>query len=55
MNRHARAALSLMGRRQLCRRVVEHRWTLTQAAGTGRDYSRVGVDASAPGPAASLR
>jgi transposase InsO family protein len=33
MNLHANAALSLKGRRELCRRVVEQRWTLTQAAG----------------------
>jgi transposase InsO family protein len=32
MNLHANAALSLNRRRQLCRRVVEERWTLTQAA-----------------------
>jgi len=33
MNLHANAALSLNRRRQLCRRVVEERWTLTKAAG----------------------
>ncbi|MGA2756892.1 MAG: IS481 family transposase [Solirubrobacteraceae bacterium] len=32
MNLHANAALSLKGRRQLCRRVVELDWTLTEAA-----------------------
>jgi transposase len=32
MNLHANAALSLKGRRQLCRRVVEQEWTLAQAA-----------------------
>jgi transposase InsO family protein/transposase len=32
MNLHANAALSLKGRRQLCRRVVEEHWTLTDAA-----------------------
>jgi transposase InsO family protein len=32
MNLHANAALSLNRRRQLCRRVVDERWTLTQAA-----------------------
>ena len=32
MNLHANAALSLNRRRQLCRRIVEERWTLTQAA-----------------------
>jgi transposase InsO family protein len=32
MNLHANAALSLNRRRQLCRRVVEERWTLKQAA-----------------------
>jgi transposase InsO family protein len=32
MNLHANAALSLNRRRQLCRRVVDDRWTLTQAA-----------------------
>jgi transposase InsO family protein len=32
MNLHANAALSLNRRRQLCRRVVEERWTVTQAA-----------------------
>jgi transposase InsO family protein len=32
MNLHANAALSLNRRRQLCRRVLEERWTLTQAA-----------------------
>ena len=32
MNLHANAALSLNRRRQLCRRVVVERWTLTQAA-----------------------
>lgn len=32
MNLHANAALSLKGRRELCRRVIEQRWTLTQAA-----------------------
>jgi transposase InsO family protein len=32
MNLHANAALSLNRRRQLCRRVVEERWTLTSAA-----------------------
>jgi len=32
MNLHANAALSLNRRRQLCRRVVEERWTLTDAA-----------------------
>jgi transposase InsO family protein len=33
MNLHANAALSLNRRRQLCRRVLEERWTLTKAAG----------------------
>jgi transposase InsO family protein/transposase len=32
MNLHANAALSLNRRRQLCRRVVDERWTLTKAA-----------------------
>jgi transposase InsO family protein len=32
MNLHANAALSLNRRRHLCRRVVDERWTLTQAA-----------------------
>jgi transposase len=32
MNLHANAALSLNRRRQLCRRVVDERWTLTEAA-----------------------
>ena len=32
MNLHANAALSLNRRRLLCRRVVDERWTLTQAA-----------------------
>ena len=32
MNLHANAALSLKGRRELCRRVVEHERTLTEAA-----------------------
>jgi transposase InsO family protein/transposase len=32
MNLHANAALSLNKRRNLCRRVVDQRWTLTQAA-----------------------
>ena len=32
MKLHANAALSLNGRRQLCRRVVEEEWTLTKAA-----------------------
>src|SRR5512140_3020894 len=32
MNLHANAALSLKGRRQLCRRVLEEGWTLTEAA-----------------------
>ena len=32
MNLHANAALSLNRRRQLCWRVVDQRWTLTQAA-----------------------
>jgi transposase InsO family protein len=32
MNLHANAALSLNRRRQLCRRVVEERWTLSKAA-----------------------
>jgi transposase InsO family protein len=32
MKLHANAALSLKGRRQLCRRIVEQQWTLTQAA-----------------------
>src|ERR1700693_2251565 len=32
MNLHANAALSLNRRRLLCRRVVEERWTVTQAA-----------------------
>jgi transposase InsO family protein/transposase len=32
MNLHANAALSLNRRRQLCRRVVDERWTLKQAA-----------------------
>jgi transposase InsO family protein len=32
MNLHANSALSLKGRRQLCRRVVDERWTLTRAA-----------------------
>ena len=32
MNVHANAALSLKGRRELCRRVVERGWTVTQAA-----------------------
>jgi transposase InsO family protein len=31
MNLHANAALSLNRRRQLCRRVVDERWTVTQA------------------------
>jgi transposase InsO family protein len=33
MNLHANAALSLNRRRQLCRRVVDDRWTVTEAAG----------------------
>jgi transposase InsO family protein/transposase len=33
MNLHANAALSLNRRRLLCRRVVDERWTVTQAAG----------------------
>jgi hypothetical protein len=32
MNLHANAALSLNRRRQLCRRVVEERWTISRAA-----------------------
>src|SRR6516225_2226948 len=32
MNLHANAALSLNRRRQLCRRIVEERWTSTRAA-----------------------
>jgi transposase len=32
MNLHANAALSLNRRRQLCRRVLEERWTSTRAA-----------------------
>jgi len=32
MNLHANAARSLNRRRQLCWRVVDERWTLTQAA-----------------------
>jgi transposase InsO family protein len=32
MNLHANAALSLKGRRQLCRRVVDQEWMLTKAA-----------------------
>ena len=32
MNLHANAALSLNRRRELCRRVVDERWTLTKAA-----------------------
>jgi transposase InsO family protein len=32
MNLHANAALSLNRRRQLCRRVLDERWTLTKAA-----------------------
>jgi transposase len=32
MSLHANATLSLNRRRQLCRRVVEQRWTLTRAA-----------------------
>ena len=32
MNLHANAALSLIRRRQLCRRVVEEQWTLAKAA-----------------------
>jgi transposase InsO family protein len=32
MNLHANAALSLKGRRELCRRVLERGWTLTEAA-----------------------
>src|SRR5271154_4088934 len=32
MNLHANAALSLNRRRQLCRRVVDERWTVTKAA-----------------------
>src|ERR1700730_6915532 len=32
MNLHANAALSLKGRRELCRRVVEQGWTVTEAA-----------------------
>src|SRR3954462_11545495 len=32
MKLHANAALSLRGRRLLCRRVLEQGWTLTQAA-----------------------
>ena len=32
MNLHANAALSLNRRRQLCRRVIDDRWTLTRAA-----------------------
>jgi leucine-zipper of insertion element IS481 len=32
MNLHANAALSLNGRRQLCRRVVDEQWTVTKAA-----------------------
>lgn len=33
MKLHANAALSLNRRRLLCRRVVDERWTVTQAAG----------------------
>ena len=33
MRLHANAALSLKARRQLCRRVVEEGWTVTEAAG----------------------
>ena len=33
MKLHANAALSLRKRRLLCERVLEKRWTLTQAAG----------------------
>ena len=32
MKLHANAALSLKGRRQLCRRVLEEGWTVTEAA-----------------------
>jgi transposase InsO family protein/transposase len=32
MNLHANAALSLNGRRQLCRRVVDEQWSVTKAA-----------------------
>ena len=32
MKLHANAALSLEARRQLCRRVVEEEWTVTEAA-----------------------
>jgi hypothetical protein len=32
MNLHANAALSLNKRRDLCRRVVDELWTVTQAA-----------------------
>ena len=33
MKLHANAALSLEGRQQLCRRVLEEGWTVTEAAG----------------------
>jgi hypothetical protein len=42
MNLHANAALSLKGRRQLCRRVLEQGWTVTEAAqpdSTGADLA----------------
>ena len=40
MNLHANAALSLNRRRQLCRRVVEERWTVTDAAAAAEVSSR---------------
>jgi transposase InsO family protein len=40
MKLHANAALSLKGRRQLCRRIVEQQWTLTQAAAAAEVSAR---------------
>ena len=40
MNLHANAALSLNRRRQLCRRVIDERWTLTQAAAAAEVSAR---------------
>jgi transposase InsO family protein len=40
MNLHANSALSLKGRRQLCRRVVEQRWTVKEAAATAEVSER---------------
>jgi leucine-zipper of insertion element IS481 len=52
MNLHANAALSLKGRRELCRDVIERERTLTQAAETAGVIVRCGEKRASGGSSA---